>query len=44
VWRYTKVYTSVEALQADLNAWLRHYNERSHLGYCNQGCWPYETV
>ena len=27
-------YESVEALQADLDAWLHHYNtERPHLGY-----------
>ena len=40
-----KVYASVEALQADLDAWLRHYNtERPHLGYRNQGRRPIETI
>jgi transposase InsO family protein len=35
----------VEALQADLDAWLHHYNrERPHLGYRNQGRRPWETV
>ena len=38
-------YDSVEALQADLNAWLNHYNtERPHLGYRNQGRRPMETI
>ena len=38
-------YESVEALQADLDAWLRYYNtERPHLGYRNQGRRPIETV
>ena len=38
-------YESVEALQADLDAWLVHYNtERPHLGYRNQGRRPIETV
>ena len=38
-------YESVEALQADLDAWLHHYNrERPHLGYRNQGRRPWETV
>ena len=33
-----KFYTGLEALQVDLDAWLRHYNyERPHLGYRNQG-------
>jgi hypothetical protein len=32
-----QLYESVEALQADLDAWLHHYNhERPHLGYRNQ--------
>jgi hypothetical protein len=32
------LYDSVEALQADLDAWLVHYNtERPHLGYRNMG-------
>jgi transposase InsO family protein len=36
---------SVEALQADLDAWLAHYNrERPHLGCRNQGRRPWETV
>jgi hypothetical protein len=34
----SRPYESVEALQADLDAWLRHHNhERPHLGYRNQG-------
>lgn len=38
-------YDSVDALQADLDAWLHHYNrERPHLGYRNQGRRPWETV
>lgn len=38
-------YNSVEALQQDLNAWLRHYNtERPHLGYRDQGRRPIETI
>lgn len=38
-------YESVEALQADLDAWLVHYNtERPHLGYRNQGRRPIETI
>ncbi|PPB80343.1 integrase-like protein [Albidovulum inexpectatum] len=38
-------YETVEALQADLDAWLVHYNtERPHLGYRNQGRRPIETV
>ena len=38
-------YDSVEALQADLEAWLVHYNtERPHLGYRNMGRRPVETV
>jgi transposase InsO family protein len=40
-----KLFESVEALQADLDAWLIHYNrERPHLGYRNQGRRPWETV
>jgi len=40
-----KLYEGVEALQADLDAWLVHYNrERPHLGYRNQGRRPWETV
>jgi transposase InsO family protein len=40
-----KVYASVEALQADLDAWLIHDNtKRPHLGYRNQGRRPIETI
>ena len=36
-------YERVEALQANLDAWLHHYNtERPHLGYRNQGSRPIE--
>jgi hypothetical protein len=39
------LYESVEALQADLDAWLHQYNhERPHLGYRNQGRGPWDTV
>ena len=38
-------YETVETLQADLDAWLVHYNtERPHLGYRNMGRRPIETV
>lgn len=38
-------YDTVEALQADLDAWLVHYNtEQPHLGYRNQGRKPIETI
>jgi hypothetical protein len=38
-------YDSVEALQADLDACLAHYNtERPHLGYRNHGRRPVETI
>ena len=38
-------YESVEALQADLDRWLAHYNtERPHLGYRNLGKRPLDTV
>ena len=38
-------YPSVEVLQADLDAWLVHYNtERPHLGYRNMGRRPWDTV
>jgi transposase InsO family protein len=41
----TTFYESVEALQSDLDAWLRFYNEeRPHLGYRNLGRRPIETV
>lgn len=40
-----KLYTSLEALQADFDAWLHEYNtERPHLGYRNMGRCPIETV
>jgi len=40
-----KLYESVEALQADLDAWLVHYNtERPHRGYRNMGRRPIETI
>jgi transposase InsO family protein len=39
------LYETVEALQADLDAWLVHYNtERPHLGYSNQGRRPIKTI
>ena len=42
---HQKLFESVEALQADLDTWLHHYNhERPHLGYRNQGRRPWETV
>ena len=38
---HAKLFESVEALQADLDAWLHHYNhERPHLRYRNQGVSP----
>lgn len=38
-------YEAADALQADLEAWLVHYNtERPHLGYRNMGRSPIETV
>ncbi len=41
----TAFYASVEALQADLDAWLVHYNtERPHLGYRNHGKRPLDTI
>jgi transposase InsO family protein len=41
----TTFYETVEALQADLDAWLRFYNtERPHQGYRNMGRRPYDTV
>ena len=40
-----KFYESVEALQEDLDQWLKHYNtERPHRGYRNMGKRPFETV
>jgi transposase InsO family protein len=42
---HARLFESVEALQAELDAWLVHYNrERPHLGYRNQGRRPGETV
>ncbi len=41
----TTFYESIEALQADLDAWLVHDNaERPHLGYRNRGKRPLDTV
>ena len=41
----TAFYASAEALQADLDAWLVHYNtERPHLGYRNHGKRPLDTI
>jgi transposase InsO family protein len=38
-------YRSIEALQKDLDKWLRHYNhERPHQGYRNMGKRPIDTV
>lgn len=40
-----RFYASVEALQADLDAWLYPYNtKRPHLGYRDQGGRPIETI
>lgn len=40
-----KYYESVEALQADLDVWLAHYNnERPHRGYRNMGKRPIDTI
>jgi transposase InsO family protein len=40
-----RFYETVEALQADLDEWIVHYNtERPHLGYRNQGRRPIETI
>jgi len=41
----TTFYETVEALQADLDTWLLHYNtERPHHGYRNLGKRPIDTV
>lgn len=41
----TTFYESVEALQTDLDEWLRFYNEeRPHLGYRNMGKRPLDTI
>lgn len=38
-------YDSTEAIQKDLNKWLKHYNEeRAHQGYRNRGKRPLDTV
>jgi transposase InsO family protein len=38
-------YEAVDALQADLDRWLAHYNtERPHLGYRNMGKRPIDTI
>jgi transposase InsO family protein len=38
-------YETVDALQADMDVWLEHYNrERPHRGYRNRGKRPYDTV
>jgi transposase InsO family protein len=40
-----KFYETVEELQADLDAWLIHYNtERPHRGYRNMGRRPLDTI
>jgi transposase InsO family protein len=40
-----KLYSSTGALQKDLDAWLRFYNnERPHQGYRNMGRCPIETI
>ena len=42
---HQRLFESVEALQAELDAWLAHCNrERPHLGYRNQGRRPGETI
>ena len=41
----SRVYTSVAALQQDLDAWVKHYNyDRPHQGYRNRGKRPIDTV
>lgn len=40
-----KFYASPEALQEDLDVWLKHYNnERPHRGYRNMGKRPIDTI
>jgi len=40
-----KYYESVEALQKDLDKWLKYYNfKRPHQGYRNMGKRPFDTV
>jgi len=39
------LYDSVEQLQADLDVWLKFYNEeRPHRGYRNMGKRPIDTI
>jgi len=39
------LYTSLDALQKDLDKWLKHYNcERAHQGYRNMGKRPIDTI
>lgn len=39
-----KLYHSIETLQADLDAWMRHYNtERTHQGRWCYGKTPMQT-
>ncbi len=41
----TKLYLTLEELQADLDTWLAYYNnERPHRGYRNMGKRPIETI
>lgn len=41
----SKMYESVEALQADLDTWLVYYNtERTHQGYRNRGRRPMDVI
>lgn len=41
----TKFYETVEALQADLDAWLVEYNtQRPHQGYRNRGRRPWDVI
>ncbi len=40
-----KIYTSIEALQIDLDAWIHHYNtERTHQGKMCRGRTPMQTM
>ena len=40
-----RFYESLEALQADLDGYLKHYNyERPHRGYRNMGRRPIDTL
>lgn len=40
-----KFYASAEALQEDLDVWLKHYNnKRPHRGYQNMGKRPVDTI